>query len=293
MTLTRTALTGALLAALASLGTAHAATATASASISDLSFTLIDLDPTDGIAPSLTFNDPNGYGYSAYGWAYASQNDSAGVYVSDNKSYTAPYDTNAFVTPGSASATAGGSTATASSTLNGYSATATSTLTGDPASPSDYGNASATTYPNNYYYYNQGFTLGANTLLLVKGKYAVSASVDATGTTSDYAYAYAYMFGTFDSGNGIAQTAGLNKYVYAYGDVTSGYPLSDSKSGTFGFSFANYAPTAGTGSFYNSYTSVNTYVSTAAVPEADAWALALAGVGVAGLATTRRRRAQA
>ncbi len=292
MTLTRTALTGALLAALASLGSAHAATATASASIYELSFTLIDLDPTDGVAPSLTFNDPYGYGYTAYGSAYANQNNSAGIYVNDSNSFTAPYAANAFVSAGSASATAGGSSATASSTNNAFSATATSTLTGDPASTSDYGNAGATTYPNNYYYYNQGFTLGANTLLLVKGKYALSATVDATGTTSDYAQAYVYLYGSFDSGTGITQSAGLSKSMTVYGD-SANYLQSDSKSGTFGFSFTNYAPTAGTGSFYSSYAGAYTYVATASVPEANVLALALTGVGVAGLGGARRRRPQA
>lgn len=247
------------------VGTAHAA-ASASASIGTVSITLIDLDPLDGIAPSLTFFD----GVS----------QSSG-YVSDP--YASDYTSAAgFNTPTSALASSATGWASGSTSPNG--ATSSTMLYGATAD-GVYNNANG--YGGSY----GQFTLTPWTLVILTTSYDVEAmttiGTDGVNYESSTAGAHLEMNIAVDDGW---------EYHYTYRYASASYmwdgmgyvPTSDAGSGQLTLSVANVADTEVSGNFYSN-ASTYAYSYIAAVPEPSTYAMLLAGLAGIGAAVRRRR----
>ncbi len=294
MTPPRPLLFAGLLAAVASLTavrTAHAASATASASLSELSFTLIDLDPTDGIAPSLTYIYPSTVdGSAGFGTVDAYTRPGNGTDIHDYRDFAIPIVGQSFVAPGSAEATAGGAQALATTTLNALSAQAHASLTGSPLSTTDFSIASAFVCPKEACYSAQEFRLSAHTQLLIQGQYALSGAVEATGKAGDFVQVAIDLGVSFAaSGARTSQTVALSKFLTL--DGTAGSAHSDAQSGSFAWRITNDGTGLGRGTIFPAVVSAYAVAVTASpVPEAHALGLALAGAGVAGVSGARRRR---
>jgi hypothetical protein len=172
-----------------------ASSASASASISDLTLTLVDLDPLDGIAPSLTFN---AYGYyDNYGYAAASEFDGT-IYTYDSQSF-GDLQVNPWQ-PGSVLASTGLASASASLTgpgsLGGSSmATAGQSMAPGGTSCVVSGPYQTCSVPSAsfqgqviapYYYSSTSFTVSANTLVLIQATGAVASTAMEGGLANAF-----------------------------------------------------------------------------------------------------------
>lgn len=313
------------LAALSAASSVQAAsTAGASASISGLTLTLVDLDPLDGIAPSLTFNS-NGY-YDNYGYANASQYDGTdGAYDSSEFGYLT---SNPWF-PGTAAATTPLASASASLTGNGVldgsslfvSGTATTTSTTSCVAPYPYQTcglpyASFGAQVTAPYYYAAGtLTVSANTLVLIEAQGVVQATAEGGGqaVTTDYQnQPYTYYYGNAayaqlgmsisgpaaSGGSGGSQSSsdGLNLQTNTYWDGTQWMSYSyggNVGAGGLGISFVN-ASDADMQATLSTWASVSGYAygsSVAVVPEPGTYGLMLAGLLSVGAVVRRRGRA--
>lgn len=263
---------------------ALAAAAQASASIYDLNFTLIDLAPDDGIAPELVFTRRFDWVMGTSGSGYVTQTDSAGNQVRDEDSYSHPFSSSAFLTPGSASASLDGARSDASSSVDAFQAQANATL---PGTSSDLRRTATASVSAIAFYHPAGFLLSANTALLIQGRYNVFASVDPEeGSEMDRAWAHVTLdisFGPNDGGP--IQHGLLSRFAQAgrSGDM----PLNSGSSGDFAFRFTNESQTAMAGTFANRDAYADVSVN-AVVPEPSTWALTLSAMVAAGILTTRR-----
>lgn len=283
----------ALAAMLAMTGAAHAAT-TASASLTNLSITLIDTDLSDGIEASITFNDPYGHGYGTY---VAS---SASVYVNGLSESDSDYDygtfQNTFLSSNSASAAVTHASSQVATTESSVVMSASADLVGDNLSVYgyEYASANSSAYPF-VYWYGGTFTLSANTLLVVRGNYSLAVNVDGVvdAPTSYYDQASAsFSFsGSLSETNATSQSFTASRSLNASNYTGYGWPASDSASGTLYGALYNGSATSLNGNLYMS-ASVSAYDhSVTPVPEAQTTALALGGLGVFGLLAARRRKA--
>jgi hypothetical protein len=261
---------------------AEAMSASASASITHLTFTLIDLAPLDGIAPSLQFLDSSG----ALGSWEASvhtntitpdgfSNDMGSVQVlpSGTLSPLTPNELSVANTAGQASMvlTASSIHLQASTTMDAATAaTGISRYVNAYIAPSMNGWGNVIRY-----------TLSANTAVRVQGQYQLSAQSqvdEALG--SGYAYA-----GLDFVGVSSAAESTVSQQVYT---STLGFPgLS---SGSFDFFLGNKSSLSEENMLFvtlSASASLNGLVSD--VPEPTSVALMLAGLGVACAAGQRRR----
>jgi hypothetical protein len=251
----------------ASSQSAHAV-ATATASISVVSWTLTDLNLADGITPSLTFT---GAGTQSY------------VYLVGTSSAINQYVPGAYQ-PTSASGSNVYGSGAASTSANGGQATMTlkgSTALGTSVSEQAYA------YPN-----FSNFTLSANTLVSFTAAYSVAASttVGYLNGNSESAQAYTTLSMNLSSSSG-SDSNTASSSVFANQTYIPGTGLytgaSFSRSGTMELLVANRSSAAATGSFY-SYASVYGSTSLASpVPETSRGSLL--ALGLAALAVGRRR----
>ncbi len=222
-----------LVLAAALVSSAHAADPvlmSSSASLSNLTYQLIDLDPTDGITPWVQFSlggnlDPG----------YYSGSPNAISFTPPTNSFLPGQTTTATSSNGSAQAIAGPSQLLTSSSVSLSQVTPISspmTSMGNGASAT----VSSVTDPNTGTSVTPAITLSANTLLIIKGSASVQMSRDLTSlqaavdaSTADWVNVTAY------------QTAGIS--VTLSHQITS----ADGSSSTGTYSdFSLYSPVDGT-----------------------------------------------
>jgi hypothetical protein len=283
------------LAALATVGTAPAhAAATSSASFTDITFELIDLNPADMLAPTITFvTDP---GAASYVHAEVSVFDpdngtdganltKTGVRSTTSKSTNVNY--------GSALAGAsvtGGNTTTLSGEGEYTSVISAMSASGGSGSPSAGGNASYNaTAQLPYGWWSQNFFLGNNTALLITANATVSAenTVGFDGVYSESAYSSLSL-----SISGAGPT-GSGSQSFSDGISTGiwGWAGTDTQNRTMAAAFLNTSggDLFGTLSMQASVSGSSSVVSTP-VPEPETYAMMLAGLGALGFIGRRRKQ---
>lgn len=285
-------------AAAAALATPPAfAVSSASATLSPISITLYDLNTSDGVTPSITFNAISypGSGSTVYVNAYDYQ---AGLYSYNSAEGAFGWDPVSISggvpkASGAASVTGNGSPSGTVLSANG-SALGVNPL-GDK---SEYFAGAAAPY----YFYN-AFTLSANTLMVMSANSLLTTDVTASfdpGLTYEQEYAQAFsamqVSGAGPLGTG-SQSSADSALIYIgstyYDDAgcTYGYcfgPASAAASNTIAVSFTNATSGDLTGNMH-AEASVTGYSYAQAVPEPGSVSLMLAGLAALGL--VRRRRA--
>jgi len=260
------------------------AASSSSATLGPLNVQLFDLNPLDGITPSITFASDAGQSST---YAYVYQPNPYAYDVQNNYGATLW---------GDVSSSAMTSLAWASSSLSGAAATghgATLTAAGataDFTSPSYYDsasyNASTTSHTS-----GSPFTLSANTALVISA--AATATAAANGHNLSYAdnasaSASLYLWGAGPSGAG-SQSAYDSASVYRDSYLNGPWTATDSR--TLGAAFVNL--TSGDMSGYLQLSvdaDGNTYASPVPVPAA-VWLMGSGLLGLAGIARRNQQRA--
>jgi len=260
------------------------AASSSSVMIGALNVQLFDLDPLDGIAPSITFASS---GYDSYSTAYAYQSNPYGYDYQSNYGTTPWADTASSATTSLVSANASLSGAAA----NGQGATLTAAgAAADFTSPNyDYASYSANVTAPYYSYYNS-FTLSANTALVISAAATVTAAANGHNLYyADYAQANASfnLWGAGPGGSG-SQSSYDSASVYGSSYLGQG-PWTATDSRTLGASFLNLTSGDMTG---NLQVSASAYGTTYASPVPVPAAVWLMGSGLLGLAGIARRNQQ-
>lgn len=281
----------ACLAMVASLASPVHAEAVATARLTNLTFTLIDLDPNDGITPSFSFISAPGndlaYTYSVHSMSagYESLSGMSTGFGSPLSKQVAFPDTSASLLvddgQGRYQMEAKGSSvddANFSAALNFTPSNAAIQLTGNTQLIIS-GDATVFTQVDKHvtltcvYYDTEADTCGA---FGYNGSYAsATASMNLSGPTGGGGTSYS-------SANRTASSSAASSYRY-------GEPLWQDKSGELAVSFATLNGESQTLNFSLSLISAGTSV---AVPEPQGWGLALAGLAVSGAWTRRQRRSR-
>jgi hypothetical protein len=263
----------AIAAAVVSLGAVPASASTATASMSDFHVELVDLDPNDGIAPSLTFQNVQG------GPFIAAESGAPGNVLTDAHQGGLPFGA------GSSASTRGAASALAS-------------FTGDPRAPGAGGTATASASTGAKGLYGAGtvqlgdgalyvpFTLSADTRLVI----TADASVSALSTFADpHADTWASVFLklTDATGGGSVSTDSASAEQFA---MIGGTPSASTDSRHITISFENLTGSDLGGIFFGSIDAYAADLPPAAVPEPGGLPLLAAGVGL--LAWRLRRRAR-
>lgn len=272
----------ALAATLACAGAANAA-AVASASVSSFTITLIDTNPFDGIAPSISFTDPYNMGQGSYVNANASTISGWNV---ESDSQWADGALGALLSPFSASVAVGQANASAQVGNDSIGLLAYAQAVG--TGTYDYSQANAAFGPH---WGDMQFVLSANTIMLVSASYSLYASVG-----DDYVDEYSFAFDSASASVFVQayMSDGVNNQWFNASETAvafniPGYERTDAASGQVFGSLFNGSSESMTGRLYL-YAGVAVHDSVTPVPEAETYALALAGLSVVGLAVARRRK---
>jgi hypothetical protein len=283
------AVAGAIAAAFA---TPAMAAVSASASISGLTITLFDLNPGDGIAPTISWSNSSydeNYGTSTSASAY-------GPYGASNTYNYTPF----------------GEVNSSAAAINGAAANANIAASANPGAPSGLysasGSAAATTpysskgfnaAAQNGSFASSSFLLSAYTAVVFQANASTQATAsvgyDFLSGQNEYANAQAFMSvnGPGASGNGSQSSNDSISSViqnYYWGD---GFPANTQSSALLAGSFVNTSAASLSGAFQLGVNvSGNTNVVTlavAAVPEPETYAMFLAGLGIVGAMVRRRQ----
>lgn len=285
------------------------AASSASVLLSNVQLLLVDLNPDDGISPSVSFGSGSSRGDASASFTQpgssgsetASFNGLFGAWSPGSAAVSGPYSSASSVLAGSGTATG----SVLSTTGNGTAPGSGFCLPGDSGFNTCF-NASASFSASLAPLDTFGqFVLSANTLLVLTAD--ASMQVAATGggrvqqfdsllfTNGDSASAGVSlsMSGPGPTGSGSQSSSdGRSLFATAFYDFGSGLfvPAGDAFNGSVGVSFTNLSGGSLTGNL-NFSQSVNgtAYGDALLVPEPGAWALMLAGLAaVAGVARRRR-----
>jgi len=258
----------ALAAAVAMFSTAALADATASATFSQLQVQLVDLDPTDGIAPSVTFQG----GSTISMWAYspggigAFQNSWSGAFAQESHEVIEPTSQSSFALTGDAFTAPGALVAANAAAQYSYFSEAYT----------------------EFYFLGGSFTLSAHTELIISGH--ESNSVDITSTpawlqSNQVAMAGSYLTIAGPDGAGV-NTSSLQDAMFALGNEAHG---NSSNEGELSVSYSNFDGASILGTIDGGISAV----TTSAIPEPDAVGLLALGALVVAGAMRRSGRASA
>ena len=284
------------------------AASTASATLGPFTITLYDLNPGDAIDPSLTFNNP--YGYGSYADAYA-YDYFAGQYSNVGNYGPAPWAPVSAATSGVTNAWANSSVSgsdNAQGTTLSASGTALGTGNSDP-SVSYYSQFGAQADGD---ITSQSFTLSPYTAVVVSAQSVLGAGVTNVwdpAITNGIEYAQAgtslQMSGPGPGGGGGQSSSdGLSFHIQsAYydtsppcGSMTLGYclgPNSASDTRMLSVSFVNATTVAMDGTLQAYAYAYGYSQAIAAVPEPASGALLLAGLAATAFSVKRRTRRSA
>lgn len=307
-------LAAAAAAALFVCGPVAASTAAATAAIQGLQVQLFDLDPSDGIAPSIAFLGGGlgaNNGSAQANWSRPdSTGSAAGTFQSDGGPWK-PGSTSAVTTFVQAQAALSGNNTASGSTL---AASGTASSPGDyayppsgwPSVPGASFNAWVTAPA-----WNVSFMISANTVAVFSATAIVSAqAIEGGAVTYDFGdgYPFTSYWGNSASASGSIgvsgpaagggtgnQSASDGRSVYASSnfDTWAGRWInqSQSSSGPIGVTFLNLTGGSMNGNLQLSVNAYgNAFGSSAPIPEPGTWALLLAGLGVIGRIAARARR---
>lgn len=260
---------------------AEVLSASASVSITNLTFTLIDLDPLDGIAPSMTINDAGGsprYELRAHETSlgrnaqWTGQNSLNEVYADDWRT---------FLAPGQAAVSSATGQSMSEMTMSSVTTRASTSLdTSDPSQDFKRVAQSEALTPccSGVGFAGFSFDLGANTAIRLQGDYSLMAQLQPGPTVANEASAWLGLtFGQF----------GLTESALA----KQGGALNASKSGLIDFTLSNDTSLTQFKYFGLSSSALAVVESRVSpVPEPTSVALMLAGLWVAAACTRRRER---
>lgn len=282
MKTTRTIVAGAWLAcALSTSAQAAVFESHASASITNFTFTLIDLDPTDGIAPSIRFSDEGSFRWSLDSGAVVTTHDGQTLNTGDmGGAFGSSHEV---LIAGSSSVNLRTAQALAEMTTSAISLTSSASV--DTAVPghdltSSAGATLSTLGSDGDFLSDLGFSLGAKTALRVQGQFSLNATLHPGPTPDDLALASLFL--SLRSGD---QAFSIFEVAQARADGE----LAVSVDRQLDFTLEN-SDASERLAYINMLGSTQSIVATGVspVPEPQAIALMLAGLG--GVAVARRRR---
>lgn len=262
--------------------TGHAS-ASAQVTLTNLSITLIDLRPDDGVGPSIQFGGEGTFGPTASGRIYAIASNSGNEIYSNYFNNSGPFspfsDTSGQV--GGSSNHQAYASFTADSEVDGpHQLMARSTATSPGAGVNAYAHATVIA-PG---YYGQSFLLSPYTLVVFQGSMEGFASVDHGDGLGSSAGGYIEMtsWGIGISGQPISQQRSTDKATFSASEGEF-----NSTSRAVSVSFHNNSALGTSGQFnVTGYTYANDLVTP--VPEASGIAMALGGLAVLAMAGRRR-----